>query len=311
MKQFILSILLISGIAQASAKEEDCPNEYLCPITMSIMRDPVVAMDGHSYEREAIEKHFSLGNRRSPMTNAVLSSIALIPNITLRNIIEKWPFLSASAVVDVPSVVVARPSTASLASAAAGGGGSGSGSLRAPLRAYPPIASGHEAEYDRFLRGILTYKPNSDDTGRVDIPIRSLANPLEGTFDLSGFGDTSRWISIHTGYKKAKIPANKDKVEIWLTPKFLVEANLGGDAAWMSGVMSGWEAPYGIVWTWGNYQVKSDNFDYLLKREVLLDKDKNLYEKAARRRVSVLPGSSSCIVSCVYAVYLSSYFFRF
>jgi len=151
--------------------------------------------------------------------------------------------------------------------------------IRAPLRAYPPIAIGHEDDYDRFLSGILTYKPNSDDTGRVDIPIRSLANPLEGRFDLSAFGDTSRYISIHTGYKKAKIPANADKVEIWLTPKFLVEANLGGDAAWMSGVMSGWEAPYGIVWTWGNNEVRY-NFDYLLKGEVLLDKDKNLSEKA-------------------------------
>lgn len=34
---------------------ESVPNEYLCPITMEIMVDPVIAMDGHTYERVAIE----------------------------------------------------------------------------------------------------------------------------------------------------------------------------------------------------------------------------------------------------------------
>ena len=30
------------------------PNEFLCPITQDVMIDPVVASDGHSYERTAI-----------------------------------------------------------------------------------------------------------------------------------------------------------------------------------------------------------------------------------------------------------------
>ncbi|NBV88156.1 MAG: hypothetical protein EBR88_01365, partial [Betaproteobacteria bacterium] len=29
------------------------PNEFLCPITMMIMRDPVIISDGYSYERAA------------------------------------------------------------------------------------------------------------------------------------------------------------------------------------------------------------------------------------------------------------------
>ena len=32
------------------------PDEFRCPLTLAQMRDPVVASDGHSYERRAIEE---------------------------------------------------------------------------------------------------------------------------------------------------------------------------------------------------------------------------------------------------------------
>ena len=48
------------------------PHECLCPITRQIMLDPVVAADGHSYERTAIQKWFDTGNTKSPMTSEVL-----------------------------------------------------------------------------------------------------------------------------------------------------------------------------------------------------------------------------------------------
>ena len=37
-----------------AASPGDEPPELLCPITLSMMGDPVVANDGHSYERAAI-----------------------------------------------------------------------------------------------------------------------------------------------------------------------------------------------------------------------------------------------------------------
>jgi hypothetical protein len=52
----------------ASPVPHDCP----CPITRQIMLDPVVAADGHSYERTAIQKWFDTGNTKSPMTSEVL-----------------------------------------------------------------------------------------------------------------------------------------------------------------------------------------------------------------------------------------------
>ena len=57
-----------------------------CPITMDIMMDPVIAADGHSYEREAIER-WLLTHRTSPMTGAVLANPTVVPNHRLRSII--------------------------------------------------------------------------------------------------------------------------------------------------------------------------------------------------------------------------------
>lgn len=78
------------------------PNEFLCAITLGVMRDPVIAADGHTYERSAIEQWFSTQTFevRSPKTNQLLHSRNLIPNIALRNTIEdfiaKNPMRSAS-----------------------------------------------------------------------------------------------------------------------------------------------------------------------------------------------------------------------
>jgi V8-like Glu-specific endopeptidase len=198
-------------------------------------------------------------------------------------------------VIDEPApvVVAAPPSTGSRY----GGGGSASAPSR-PLSSIPLVARGHEEAYRQFLNGVLVYKPNADGRGKIELPIRALANPLEGTFDLSRCGDTGKYLSINTGYKKAKIPANKKKTEIWLMPKFLVEANIGGDASWLSGVMSAFDAPYGIVWTNGRWDVDDDNFDYLLSGDVLLDKSKNLCEKWSSSASPARPSYS--LHACVH-----------
>ena len=61
-------------------------NDFLCPITFELLRDPVVAGDGFSYERCAIEKWLR-SNNTSPLTGNVMDKI-LIKNITLKNIIQ-------------------------------------------------------------------------------------------------------------------------------------------------------------------------------------------------------------------------------
>lgn len=64
-----------------------------CPITQDIMADPVVASDGHSYERKAIVRWFA-SNLRSPLTNEPIASTVVVPNLALRSlihdIVEMW-----------------------------------------------------------------------------------------------------------------------------------------------------------------------------------------------------------------------------
>jgi TPR repeat protein len=64
----------------------------ICPILNEPFKDPVVASDGHTYERGAIERWFITTNRenfmpRSPMTGLQLESTLLSPNHTLKSFV--------------------------------------------------------------------------------------------------------------------------------------------------------------------------------------------------------------------------------
>lgn len=65
-------------------------DEFLCPITCEVMRDPVVAADGYCYERCAIQEWLDNGNATSPLTNEVLAHKILIPNNILLQLIKKF-----------------------------------------------------------------------------------------------------------------------------------------------------------------------------------------------------------------------------
>ena len=62
-------------------------NEYTCPITAEIMTDPVSTLDGFTYERTAITEWLRT-NDTSPSTGAKLESKRLIPNITVRCLLQ-------------------------------------------------------------------------------------------------------------------------------------------------------------------------------------------------------------------------------
>ena len=59
------------------------PDAFLCPITLELMTDPVFALDGHTYERSAIEDWFAGGNMLSPKTGAEIGQL-LVPNHAMR-----------------------------------------------------------------------------------------------------------------------------------------------------------------------------------------------------------------------------------
>ena len=68
----------------------EIPDAYLCPITMDPMEDPVIAADGHSYERSDIEAWFNRGNDTSPKTGGALPHQFLTPNHNLRSAIQDF-----------------------------------------------------------------------------------------------------------------------------------------------------------------------------------------------------------------------------
>ncbi|XP_006664489.1 U-box domain-containing protein 44-like [Oryza brachyantha] len=68
---------------------------FVCPITMEVMRDPVVVETGHAFEREAIARWFSAcvedGARpRCPVTMEPVDGADLKPVMALRAAIEEW-----------------------------------------------------------------------------------------------------------------------------------------------------------------------------------------------------------------------------
>ena len=65
------------------------PEEFLCPITLDIMEDPVIATDGYTYERVAIMQHLEL-NTMSPMTREEMNENQLLPNRNLKDAIDRW-----------------------------------------------------------------------------------------------------------------------------------------------------------------------------------------------------------------------------
>uniref|UniRef100_A0A7S3LIM8 U-box domain-containing protein n=1 Tax=Aplanochytrium stocchinoi TaxID=215587 RepID=A0A7S3LIM8_9STRA len=80
--------------------EDELKNELIeletenwrCPILQTVFVDPVVASDGHTYERAAIQEWFKMsdetGNCLSPMTGFPLESKILLKNHALRNTIQ-------------------------------------------------------------------------------------------------------------------------------------------------------------------------------------------------------------------------------
>uniref|UniRef100_A0A8C4E6X7 WD repeat, SAM and U-box domain-containing protein 1 n=1 Tax=Dicentrarchus labrax TaxID=13489 RepID=A0A8C4E6X7_DICLA len=83
---------LLRKIEALKAEESgsEAPDEFLCPITRELMKDPVIAADGYSYERESIENWIRGKSKTSPMTNLPLQTTLLTPNRSLKTAITRW-----------------------------------------------------------------------------------------------------------------------------------------------------------------------------------------------------------------------------
>jgi hypothetical protein len=66
-------------------------NSFLCPIGSELMREPVMAADGHTYERVRIEEWIRRkgDSAKSPKTNERLAHTMLNKNHTLKASIDE------------------------------------------------------------------------------------------------------------------------------------------------------------------------------------------------------------------------------
>ncbi|KAL0917161.1 hypothetical protein M5K25_012208 [Dendrobium thyrsiflorum] len=66
------------------------PDHFQCPISLHLMKDPVTAPTGITYDRESIEKWLEMGKSTCPVTNMELTVEDLIPNHSIRRMIQDW-----------------------------------------------------------------------------------------------------------------------------------------------------------------------------------------------------------------------------
>ncbi|XP_015958116.1 U-box domain-containing protein 17 [Arachis duranensis] len=90
------------------------PKDFCCPISLDLMRDPVIISTGQTYDRSSISRWMDEGHSNCPKTGQTLAHNRLVPNRTLRNLIVQW--CSAHGIpYDPPEVI--DPSAETFASA--------------------------------------------------------------------------------------------------------------------------------------------------------------------------------------------------
>ncbi|XP_065877265.1 U-box domain-containing protein 17 [Euphorbia lathyris] len=66
------------------------PKDFCCPISLDLMRDPVIISTGQTYDRSSISRWVEEGHCTCPKTGQMLVNTRLVPNRALRNLIVQW-----------------------------------------------------------------------------------------------------------------------------------------------------------------------------------------------------------------------------
>ncbi|VAI61007.1 unnamed protein product [Triticum turgidum subsp. durum] len=77
-------------LVAAAESEPAVPTHFLCPISLDMMRDPVTAPTGITYDRESVEGWLERGHATCPVTGRPLRLEELVPNHATRRVIQEW-----------------------------------------------------------------------------------------------------------------------------------------------------------------------------------------------------------------------------
>ncbi|KAH0894067.1 hypothetical protein HID58_056496 [Brassica napus] len=83
-----------ASVAEAGCSEEHnsdtLPEQFKCPLSLTVMYDPVIISSGHTFERMSIQRWFDLGNDTCPISKRVLDDFTLQSNVAMKDQISKW-----------------------------------------------------------------------------------------------------------------------------------------------------------------------------------------------------------------------------
>lgn len=79
---------LLSSSSQSAVL--NIPDEFRCPISLDLMRDPVIVSSGHTYDRSSIAQWINSGHHTCPKSGQRLIHMALIPNYALKSLVHQW-----------------------------------------------------------------------------------------------------------------------------------------------------------------------------------------------------------------------------
>ena len=74
-------------------------------------------------------------------------------------------------------------------------------------------------------------------------------------FDLSGCDDSDQHLSISTGFRTGQNPANKNKLEIWIVPQFVLQKDLRAKPynEFLQKQDGHRNKPFAILFNWGGW----------------------------------------------------------
>lgn len=79
----------INEIEIEDPESDEIPKQFLCPITQELMKEPVIASDGNTYERSTLVKWLQI-NPISPITRQRMPNTEFMPNHKLFFEIQGW-----------------------------------------------------------------------------------------------------------------------------------------------------------------------------------------------------------------------------
>ncbi|XP_065872045.1 U-box domain-containing protein 1-like [Euphorbia lathyris] len=80
----------IRSLSDVSSSSQSFPDEFRCPISLDLMRDPVIVASGHTYDRNSIAQWINAGHHTCPKSGQRLIHMALIPNYALKSLVHQW-----------------------------------------------------------------------------------------------------------------------------------------------------------------------------------------------------------------------------